>query len=63
MCKIKYIFDDFLEMEISTNNSMTSVYTIFYVLQGGVEILDRLEKFTPSRNKVWKLPLHIENAL
>ena len=52
MCKIKNIFGDFSDMEITINNSMTPVFTIFDVLEGIFEIFDRFENFTPSRNKV-----------
>ena len=56
MCKIKNIFGDFSDMEITINNSMTPVFTIFDVLEGIFEIFDRFENFTPSRNKVWNPP-------
>ena len=56
--KIKILSHDFPMKETFLWNGsenrqvMTSIRTIFNVLEGGVEIFDRPQKFTPTRNKV-----------
>ena len=52
MCKIENIFGVFSDLENANNYSITPVDIILDVLEGGFDVFDRFENFTPSRNKV-----------